>query len=455
MDDISTDVTGSAPDSGSAAIAAVGSAPAAPTSEPIGAATAAAPVVESGESAAPFVVPENNDDLVGQEQNPHVQGIINLRQHVNTLKSDYAKQLQPFTQLQERWGGVERIEKSLNLVGNLFGTDPTTGQPTVENFVKDIVQLSPQTSWSLYEKLAATELPTVHGPMTPIQGVFQHLKLDWDRIEDYQKLTAGKIAIPGSVQIPEDVDEKDVEAFKHLATGNQALWKSYEPHEKRELLDREQERLNDRAEKEENKRFREELQARDQQNAQRALAAAQEQAVGQVRTEVYQEIRNDLVSQWKPSADEQESHRHYANTMLAVTALIDPLLRGLVQSDLDASGMTINWGELDRAVHTVETQTSQAIAFAKQGEQYKADLAQAAANGARTQVKTILSTAALAFAGVKSAQLQQARTANNGAIDLARQGRPAIAGTATEGNGFKMPVDTPEQRQALYKSLPV
>src|ERR1043165_8388358 len=36
----------------------------------------------TGEAAAPFQIPENDDDLKGQETNPHVQAIVQLRQEL-------------------------------------------------------------------------------------------------------------------------------------------------------------------------------------------------------------------------------------------------------------------------------------------------------------------------------------------------------------------------------------
>lgn len=456
MDNISTDVSGgSAPDSTPAAIAAVGSAPAAPTSEPIGAATAAAPVIEAGESAAPFVVPENDDDLQGQEQNPHVSGILNLRQHVRTLETDFTKKMQPFTVMQEQWGGTERIEQGMNLVGNLFGTDPQTGQSTVPAFVDKVVELSPQTGWSLYESLAQKELPTKYGPMTPAQGLFQYLGLDWDRIEDYQKLTQGKFAIPGSVQIPEGLDPKYHDAFKQLDPADRELWKNFEPHEQQRKLEREMKILADDARLQEVEKFTQESKQRDQQRANQELAAAQQAAQGTAMKEMYHKLYSDLASKWKPSANDQESNLHYAQTMLACMALADPIWRNLAQEQLNASGLQIDFRIVDAAVQKFSVHTDQAIAYARLGEKHLGDLAQAQANGARSQLETLLSHAALAFAGVKSNQLQQVREANNGAIDLARQARPPITGTATEGNGMRPPVNTPAERAAFYKSLPV
>lgn len=448
---ISTEVSTAAP-AVESSLAAGGSAPAAPISEQVSTPAVATPQVEVTESAAPVLVPENDDDLKGQENNPHVPAILNLRGQIRQLNTDYGAKLAPWTPIQERWGGAEQVVQGMELVGNLFGQDPT-GQPTVGAFVQDVAKLSPSTAWTLYEKLATTELPTAKGPMTPIQGAFEHLGLKWDRLEDYQKFTQGKIAIPGTVQIPEGLDAKYHDAFKQLTQATRELWKSYEPHEQQELLAREQERIDDRAEKEKVRQFMAETKAKEQQQAQQTLVDAQNKAIDGIRSEMYQKLLTGLTADWKPSGDAQESSRAYAGVMLACAAMIDPDLRGLAQAQLEAAGFDIPFNVLDAAVETVTVETQKAIALAKQGEPFLASQAQVKANGAKSQLETLLSHAALKLAGVKSTQLQANRETLNGAIDAAKQGRPTIGGVATEGLRNGAVVQTTAEKEAFYKQF--
>src|SRR5438128_2461553 len=60
------------------------------TGQPGSAAPPVAPQVESQSAAVPdFELPENDDDLRGQERNPHVQGILNLRGQYRTLLNEH------------------------------------------------------------------------------------------------------------------------------------------------------------------------------------------------------------------------------------------------------------------------------------------------------------------------------------------------------------------------------
>jgi hypothetical protein len=154
--------------------------------------TAQAPLESTQEEAvAPFKLPETDDDLKGQENNPHVQALIQLRHELRARDKslDGLKPLETYAPLKE-YGDAETLKQRLDLFQGLstpvvengqVKIDPLTGYPqtTAKPFLE---QLGPQMVYKLIAD--AVTMPGQSGESI-IREILRHnLNLDPDNLED-------------------------------------------------------------------------------------------------------------------------------------------------------------------------------------------------------------------------------------------------------------------------------
>src|SRR5262249_5951910 len=115
MDEVTTTDVG--------ADASTGPAESTAADSPVGTTEASTPPVETEEAAAPSLVPENDDDLKGQENNPHVQAVIQLRGELR----DRDREFKPWRDVVSQIGDPSIAKDYYELMETLHS--PVEGQP--------------------------------------------------------------------------------------------------------------------------------------------------------------------------------------------------------------------------------------------------------------------------------------------------------------------------------------
>lgn len=391
----------------------------------------ATPVVETvasepaGETATPFELPEDDSDLMGQETNPHVKGLIQVRQQLRADRQAHQAAITPWTALEQQYGSREDVQRNLNVIDGLFEEANSTNP-----FIDRLVEMTPSTVPQLIDDLMRREVPGTTG-VFGYQAVLKALSLDPNRLDDYKAITNGTYAIPSAID-PDHlakINEPYHAAFKALNPVIREKWETYDDDEKTAFLEDKQEKL-------ETSRVQQELLAKDQQRdaeartqAQQAIQTAQVEAVKTIRSEDYGWIKDELRKQWTPSGDPKISAGSIVSVMGTVTALaLEPDIRELFTGELAEAGIQVDFAALDAAIAKVQTRSDDRVAAEKSGETEKARRAGVDVNNARRQIKTLLGSVATALAGVRGGVLNEVRNTANGAIDTATAARPGISG---------------------------
>jgi len=326
----------------------------------------------TGEAAAPFQIPENDDDLKGQETNPHVQAIVQLRQELRARNQslDEYKPLDNWKPIVESVGDPQLAQSAYELVNALY--TPSTENPSgfdPRPFLDQVETDSPGTINQLFSTICSYQIQDDKGnPTTVVRELYRAHGLDPDRIDDYRNIdnlrASGIVTTEDLAKIP----EKYHEAFKSMSSA--AREDLLDQMDSKPLVAEESLRNAQVALKA--------LQYEQQQEQVKATETQQQEAQfkRQVETAVTEgvnskisawsnSIHQKLSSQWKPSTDETINEFEYAKVIGAIAALQQPAYRPIVEKALGADATK----GFDELVNQWSTSYSAQIAYEQMGQQ--------------------------------------------------------------------------------------
>lgn len=251
------------------------------------------------ESAAPPLYPENDDDLKGQETNPHVQAVINLRGALRERDQQYA----PWKDVIDQYGDPT-IAKDYHELLTMLHT-PVEGQPDSFNtkpFIEKLDSMSPGTANQMFFDLLTYKLPDEHGRVDTMQRhMIRSMGLDPDRLDDYANIdtvrASGVVTTDDLAGIPERLHD----AFRALSQAQRddiMLQRQTDTFGKVQYSAATLDYLNDKAEALEARQWREKDEAAKREQAEREQQAfeqrLQETIIQDVTTEA-QSIRDSVL----------------------------------------------------------------------------------------------------------------------------------------------------------------
>lgn len=201
-------------------------------SAPAGDQGESAPVEQpSAEAAAPFQVPENDDDLKGQENNPHVQAVIQLRQELRARdqRLDTYKPLDQWKDIATSIGDPALAQSAHELV-NAIHTPVSAAERsqfpsgfTTRPFLDRIDSESPGTASQFFRDLVRYPDVDPQGrPSTVNREWLRDQGIDPDRMQEYRDIdklraSSGVVTAADLAKIPEPYHE----AFKSMSQAAQ------------------------------------------------------------------------------------------------------------------------------------------------------------------------------------------------------------------------------------------
>ena len=352
--DVSSDVTptASAPASTGAADAPVSA------GDSGGVSTQTAPQattpVETGEAeASTLSIPENDDDLQGQENNPHVQAVLNLRQQLRQLSQDHKDHKAKYADI----GDVDGVKSSLELLDGLFGF-ATDGQgntlydqqtnlpiPSTSQFISKLQEGSPALVSQLHRDIWFAKAPS---GLTYAQEMFQTLGLDPNRLKDYRAMTANPSHAISSGVIPPD-------EFNVIPEEFHADYKLLSPEERfraQRMTDDELNRfMGEKRELRESREFREDFKKQQAESQQREMTAfwegvdkSYQDYAATLRRDAFNSIQQGITSQVQFSADPTINAVQTGAVMSVLANLLNPDLRFATEGVLKSLGVTLDQG---------------------------------------------------------------------------------------------------------------
>lgn len=438
--DSTTEVTGSETPAASTE-PSVAAAPGGVTESPSQAGTPAPVEQAPTEAAAPvFTLPETDDDLKGQENNPHVQGLIQLRQELRTRNQafDTLKPLEPWKPVVEKYTDPATVETGMSLYAGLnapviengvekIGVDGYV-ETTTRPFVEQLAATSPQTADKLAKDLFL--MPDSTGNAR-FHSLFRQLGLDPAKIDLYR---SGAYENNDDVT-PELLAEFEIpptrhDAFKRLTETVQGSFRYMEPAEKQKVLDESQEYIDNAAWRQQ----QDAVKAQEQQTQAQERAAQFEAKVEAGRGEIWQAAHQSLVTslakEVQLSSDPAQSEGLYAMAFSTLATALDPATRFVAEMACKAAGT-----QLDPAIPQLAESALQhrraAIHFEQSRDLMRAGKAQRLEREASEQLYAKARPALLAVAKMLGANGQVLRQAGEQA--LAGAGARPVVGA---GNGL-------------------
>ncbi len=210
MDELNTDVSAELP---STAESTADGTPAISPNEAI----ATTPQVETAEeSAAPPLVPENDDDLAGQETNPHVQAVKQLRGELRGRDEEW----KPWREVVKEIGDPTLVSDYHQVMQGLH--TPVEGQPgvyTSKPALDKLEEISPGTANELFFDLLNYQITDDTGREdTMVRHMMRSWGLDPDRLDDYRSIDTIRAS---GVVTPDDlagIPERLHDAFRALSS---------------------------------------------------------------------------------------------------------------------------------------------------------------------------------------------------------------------------------------------
>jgi hypothetical protein len=456
--DVSSDVTptASAPASTGAADAPVSQGDSGALSTET--APSATTPVETGEAEAPELsIPENDDDLQGQANNPHVQAVLNLRQQLRQLNQDH-KALRAQYQPLADFGDTDQITQHLEMLNGLYGHatdengniryDQATGLPipSTSQFVAKLQEGSPALVEQLFNDLWSTRRAD---GSTFAQEIFQRLGLDPKRLDDYVALTRNPSnAISSGIVPPNElagIPEKFHDVYKSLSPSLRLQAQQMDDATLEEFLQTQQEAF-------ESRKFRDEY--RQQQEARQQAEMKQfwdgvdksfEDYATKLRRDAFDSIQKGLTSQIQFSADPTINAVQTGAVMATLANLLDPNLRFATEGMLKSLGVTLDQG-FDDALNALSQQAYlvkryEAIAGNPQLAGYRNDAAMAQA---QKEVNRLYQTTMAKMNGI-AVKVAKALAGHNQGLreveksKLEAQARPSVGAGGLPSNSAKTP----------------
>ncbi len=416
VDDIQTDV--SAPDaSGSTAEPSADSSPAVTPNE------ATQPQVEAEEAAAPSLVPENDDDLQGQENNPHVQAVKQLRGELRNRDQEF----KPWKEVVSTIGDPAAAKEYYELVTNV--RTPLADNPneyTTRPFIEKLDKLSPGAANDLFFDLVSYELPDDKGRVDRMdRHMIRNMGLDPDRIEDYRNIDT--IRASGAVTSDDlaGIPERFHGAFRALSSAQRDDFILQKDANGQYSL-ASMEYLQDKAEALEARTWREQQAEQQKQAAeqqQQAFEAQLNEQIVQDLTSKAQSIRDSILqkslSQVTFSSDPTQDMLAKEGIMALLAQIQSPYpyqqqaaLSALKQAGIEPNG----FGEL---LNRFEERRSAAVRFKAIGDQLQARRAESEATIAEQQILARANDYALRLAKATGDRVSAAASQQNGQLAAA------------------------------------
>ena len=416
MDELQTDVSVTDA-SGNTAEPSADSSPAVSPNE------ADAPQVETEESAAPPLVPENDDDLQGQENNPHVQAVKQLRGELRNRDQEF----KPWKEVVSTIGDPSIAKDYYELMESL--RTPVEGQPnqfTTKNFIEKLDSMSPGIANELFFDLVNYQVPDENGRQdTMVRHMMRSWGLDPERLEDYRNIDT--IRASGAVTADDlsGIPERFHEAFRALSSAQRDDFLLQKDSQGQYSL-ASMEYLQDKSEALEARQWRaQQDEATKQETArqQQAFEAQIEEAFVEDITKEAQSIRDSIL---KESLSQVTFSSDPTQDMLAkegIMALLSqiqspyPYQQQAALSALKAAGIEPNgFGQL---MNVLEQERKDFVRFTANKDVLQARRAEAKATTAKQQILARAQDYAIRLAKATGQRVADAASQQNGQLAAA------------------------------------
>ncbi len=402
-----------------------------------------APQVETEEAAAPSLYPETDDDLKGQENNPHVQAVMQLRGELRNRDQEW----KPWQEVRQQIGDPSIAKDYYELMESL--RTPVEGQPnqfTTRNFIEKLDSMSPGIANELFFDLMSYDVPNEHGHVDRMANHFvRSLGLDPTRIEDYRNIDT--IRASGAVTADDlaGIPERFHGAFRALSSAQRDDFMLQKDTNGQYSL-ASMEYLQDKAEALESRQWREQ-QAQAQQQAaeqqQQAFEAQIEEAFIQDITTEAQSIRDSILkeslSQVTFSSDQTQDMLAKEGIMALLSQIQSPYpyQQQAALAALKAAGVEPNgFGEL---MNVLEQSRRDYVRHTANRDTLQARTAQAKATTAKQQILARAQDYAIRLAKATGQRVATAASQQNGQL-AAATARYVPSGTQAQ-NGSSNPYD--------------
>lgn len=390
---------------------------------------------QSTEAAAPFKIPDTDDDVKGH---PQEQNIVQLRQHARGLEKDLTGvkgEYEPWKPHIEKIGDPGTLEAYQKTFAGIHQPviDPSTQQPTGQYTSKGALQ----TLEAEYPGVVDEMFQDMLGMRVEINGqqdtLNRHLMRSWglnpDRMSEYKEIDK---RVPGIVSDAElqAIPEAYREAYKQLPQSLRGVWSELDDQEKQYHLNTSKAAL-DAAE------IRQQIESDKQTTAQaqekkfeaQVQQKQEESLVTQTKT-LYGKIAESLAAQVKFSeADPDLNESQQTGIMAKLYCLIDPAASFLLEGELKKAGIALDFPDAtwQQTIEAFSEKDSKAVLHQEQGQVALARQTRTEANNLLARISSRLNSVGLTLAQ-RAAGHVVTKSATNTGLNGTRQ--------APNGNGF-------------------
>jgi hypothetical protein len=403
---------------------------------------------EAPAPSAEFTIPDTDDDLAGQEHHPHVQSLIQQRQHIRQLSQQLneLKALEGWKPLTEV-GQPEELRSAYELRQKLFSpvVNPDTNLPEY-----DERGIQRRTSHPWVEAMEAEspgfyqrhldDLLRYTDPVTGLNGAqayFNGIGLDINRFEDYLNIDSLVAKSNGGAVTPAELEaiaEPDREAYRKLPASLRRDWGSIEPDEQQWHLNsaRNQIRL---------EQVEQERKQAEQVQQQQFQAQLQQDVISDlttVRTEGLTSLRDSLTKAVQLSSDPAVNGAYIDAIIAPLALLLSPDFHNLGSHMLEGMGVKLD-AKFNDALNAFVTARQEHVIAKAYGDLPAAQMALKEADGKFARIMAKFNELALKRAATFGHQAQQIATANGNALAAANTRPMPPNGTAVEATPGILP----------------
>ncbi len=402
------------------------------------------PQVETEEAAAPSLYPENDDDLQGQENNPHVQAVKQLRGELRNRDQEF----KPWKEVVSTIGDPSIAKDYYELMESL--RTPVEGQPnqyTTRNFIEKLDSMSPGIANELFFDLVQYQLPDDKGRVDTMAGhMMRSWGLDPARIEDYRNIDT--IRASGAVTADDlsGIPERFHEAFRALSSAQRddfILQKDTNGNYSLASM----EYLQDKAEALEARSWREQQNQAQEQAAQQQRQEFETQLQTQIVEDITtkaQSIRDSVLkeslSQVTFSSDAVQDELAKEGMLAIIEQAVHspfPYQKQAAVNMLKKAGIELNG--LAQEVNVLEQKRAEYVRYTAQKDVLRARPAEAAATVAEQRILSWMNDYALRLAKATGQRVAGAASQQNGQL-AAATARYVPSGTQAQ-SGARNPYD--------------
>lgn len=397
----------------------------------------------TGEAAAPFQVPENDDDLKGQETNPHVQAIVQLRQELRARNQvvDSYKPLDEWKPVVEAVGDPQLAQQAYELISSIHS--PSQENPsgfTSMPFLERIEQESPGTIDQIFSEICSFPLEINGERTTVVRELYKQHGLNPDRIDEYRNIdnlrASGVVTETDLAKIP----EKYHEAFKalpedartdilSLKESNPALADQYLRNAERSLA-------SERFEREQRERVEAQAKQEQEQFTRQVEQAVEADVLSKVKS--WSDTIHQSLSQLKLSGDEGQNQLERLKILSTLATLQHPGYRFIAEDALKAVGASLDG--FDDLINQWQESRSRYVTMTQMKDTWQARQAEAQASRAEQRILIKLNDYARRLAEAKGIQAATASQQTANQLETA-QGRFVPSGNGNQQQGFTNPYE--------------